>query len=47
MNKMESILRTIVWWCKPVIKRMIRKPAVIFRMDGGTCSRIVEIVSSL
>lgn len=45
MNKLESILRTLVWWCKPVIKKMIRKPVVIFRMDGGTCSQIVDYVS--
>ncbi|MBP3476288.1 MAG: alpha-1,2-fucosyltransferase [Lachnospiraceae bacterium] len=44
-DKFESILKTIVWWCKPLIEKCIRNPAVIFRMDGGTCSQIVDYVS--
>lgn len=44
-EKIDSILRTIVWWCKPLIRKCIKNPAVIFRMDGGTCSQIVDYVS--
>jgi hypothetical protein len=44
-KKIDSILRTLVWYCKPVIRKCIRTPVIIFRMDGGTCSQIVDYVS--
>lgn len=44
-KKIDSILRTIVWWCKPLIRKCIKNPAVIYRMDGGTCSQLIDYVS--
>ena len=44
-EKIDSILRTIVWWCKPLIRKCIKNPAVIYRMDGGTCSQLIDYVS--
>ncbi len=44
-DKLDSILRTIVWYNKPVIRRCIKNPVVIFKMDGGTCSQLNNYVS--
>jgi hypothetical protein len=44
-KKADSILSTLVWWCKPVIQKCIKNPVLIFRMDGGTCSQLVDYVS--
>lgn len=44
-DKLDSILKTIVWYNKPLIRKCIRKPVVIFKMDGGTCSQINNYVS--
>lgn len=29
---------------KPLIKKILRKPAIIFKIDGGTCSQMADIV---
>lgn len=44
-DKLDSILKTIVWYNKPIIKKCIKNPVVIFKMDGGTCSQINNYVS--
>lgn len=44
-KRVDSILRTIVWYNKPVIRKCIKNPVVIFKMDGGTCSQINNYVS--
>ena len=42
-KKLDSILRTIVWYNKPIIRKCIKNPVVIFKMDGGTCSTIMSV----
>ena len=44
-DKLDSVLKTIVWYNKPLIRKCIRHPVVIFKMDGGTCSQLNNYVS--
>lgn len=44
-DKLDSILKTIVWYSKPLIQKCIKNPVIIFKMDGGTCSQLNNYIS--